>query len=378
MAATATPPEVGGDEERGGAASDERPLTLKERIYLITDDPGSSTAATVLGCFILACIAGSTVCFCLETVPALQKYTHFWYWSEVFFVTVFTIEYCVRFMVTPLTTQKFVLDPFNLIDLLAVLPFFIELMTSDSSLDLRVLRAVRLVRIFRVFKVGKYSTNAQLLGRAMAMSTEALVLLAFFLTMAMVLFGTIMYSFEQGAWNDEKGCHVRAGEDVCSPFESIPHSFYWAITTMTTVGYGDVLPTTGIGKVVSGVCMVCGILVIALPITMIGNTFVEAHNEIQSEKKLKEVQELMKEDSESQRELYALTQDTEAIQGETNEILRRIKRLLAAAMVVNQDTEPGEALGSLNSCYEVLQSAAVESIDDLNVFVKTALPSHYS
>merc|ERR1719158_2747057 len=87
----------------------------------------------------------------------------------------------------------------------------------------------------------------------------------------------------------EKGCLVRPGETTCSPFESIPLAFYWAITTMTTVGYGDVLPATNLGKLICGICMVCGILVIALPITMIGNSFVEAFKEIKEETKLQKL-----------------------------------------------------------------------------------------
>merc|ERR1719161_2634994 len=99
----------------------------------------------------------------------------------------------------------------------------------------------------------------------------------------MVLFGSMMFFVEQGYWDHQMQCYVRVGEKFCSPFESIPKSFYWGVTTMTTVGYGDSLPSTSLGKLLCGISMVCGILVIALPVTMIGNQFVEAYGDIENE-----------------------------------------------------------------------------------------------
>lgn len=381
MAAAATDVERGAQEGTVAAGTEEpgEPKTLRERVYLVTDEPGSSPTATAWASFILLCIVASTACFILETVPSLQNtYKGVWYWSELFFVTIFTIEYVVRFIVTPLSKVKFVIQPFNVIDLLAVLPFYIGLLMKGTQLDLRVVRAIRLVRLFRLFKIGKYSTNTQLMVTAMSRSQEALVLLVFFLAVAMILFSTLMYTMEQGVWDDAQGCHVRPGESTCSPFESIPHAFYWAITTMTTVGYGDVLPTTNWGKLICGICMVCGILVIAMPITMIGNTFVESYTEIQNEAKLKQVQNEMKDDDEVHRELFITCQDIEGLRDECDEILRKMKQLLAASMVINDDIDAAEALAKLTPSYDILQRAAVQSIDDLCTFTKTTLPPRYS
>merc|ERR1719197_1129957 len=114
----------------------------------------------------------------------------------------------------------------------------------------------------------------------------------------MILFATLMYMAEAGVWDDELGCKVRAGESSCTPMSSIAHTFYWAITTMTTVGYGDVLPKTYLGKCVAGLTMVCGIVVIALPITMIGNTFLETHADINKKTKAESNEAKIRQDPE--------------------------------------------------------------------------------
>lgn len=369
------------DEEQGAGrplvAGPDEPLTLKERIYQVTDVPSSSKLALFVSCFILACIIGSTVCFCLETLPSLRNYDWFWIYAEIFFITVFTTEYVTRFLVTPDSKFKFVTEPFNVVDLLAILPFFLEMLLAKSTVDLRILRIIRLVRLFRLFKVGKYSTNTQLIARAMSRSTEALLLLVFFLVVAMILFSTLMYTTEQGEWNDELGCHVRPGEQKCSPFQSVPHAFYWAITTMTTVGYGDVLPTTNVGKFICACTMVCGILVIALPITMIGNTFVEAYTEIHAEQKLKKVQEVMKDDHDIHRELFLCTQEIGDLKDEADGLLRELKQLLAATIVVNDDRTSAEALSTLMPSFDLLRAQEVQSLDDVCEYGKLSLPPHY-
>merc|ERR550514_1956278 len=186
-----------------------------------------------------------------------------------------------------MSTREFVLQPLNVIDLLAILPFFIELFLKyfgpEELTDLRFLRVLRLFRILRLMKIGKYSVEIQVLARAVGQSWEAVVLLVALLMSSMIIFGTAMYSVERGKWSPELGCYVGADEAKCSPFESIPLSFYWGVTTMTTVGYGDALPSTDMGKLVCGISMVCGILVIALPVTMIGNQFADAYADLSNE-----------------------------------------------------------------------------------------------
>lgn len=351
---------------------------FKRHVHLLFDVPASSKAATYMSAFIILCILGSTVSFCLESLPEMEGYTNVWMGLEVFFVAVFSSEYICRFLATPLPKCKFFWEPFNLVDILAIMPFYLELILSQfftSFIDLRVLRVVRLVRVFRLFKVGKYSTNMQLIVRAMSRSSEALVLLLFFLIVALVLFGAVMYFVEQGKWNPKMQCYVRDGETSCSPFESIPKSFYWGITTMTTVGYGDALPTTDVGRVIVGISMVCGILVIALPVTMLGNMFVDAYAEISDELMAAKLKEEIETEDEIHLRLYETSQDFEHLKQKSADLLPRLKQIIAASLVAsNRCAGAKDALQSLEPSFDLIHKNLDQSIVDMKEYMKTVVP----
>merc|ERR1719409_739746 len=251
-------------------------MTFKERMHLLLDEPTSSWKALFVAVFIMGCILASTLFYCLESMPRYEKHERFWLSAEVFFVAVFSVEYLIRFWATPVPKGRWMLEFFNLIDLAAIAPFYIELIAEEITgaqvfpFDLRVLRVVR---VLRLFKAGKYSDDVRLIMGAMYASREALLLLICFLLIAAILFAAIIFTFEQGTWVEEKGCYVRPGESICSPFNSIPEAMYWAITTITTVGYGDTLPTSKVSQVICCLCMISGLLVLALPVTMIGVSF---------------------------------------------------------------------------------------------------------
>jgi voltage-gated potassium channel len=122
----------------------------------------------------------------------------------------------------------------NIIDLLAVVPFFLELtvLYTGGYLDMRFLRSVRLLRLF---KFGRHSTQLQLIIGGLKKSIWPLALVFLMLTLALVMFGTAMYMVERGTWDPVQQCYVREDKQ-CSPFESIPKSFWWGIATLTTVG----------------------------------------------------------------------------------------------------------------------------------------------
>jgi hypothetical protein len=172
----------------------------------------------------------------------------------------------------------FVTFPMNLIDLLAILPFYLGLFNTGGSGSLANLRVLRLTRVFRIFKLGKYSEALQMFIRVLKESGPALFLMGFFLTVAVIVFGSLIYYIERGTFNAETRRWERCSQLTCdvkqeSPFKSIPEAFWWVIVTSTTVGYGDMYPTTVWGKICGSCTMIVGVLVLALPISIIGSNF---------------------------------------------------------------------------------------------------------
>jgi hypothetical protein len=169
----------------------------------------------------------------------------------------------------------------NIIDFVAILPFFLS-MAGISGSSVTIVRVLRLARILRILKMGKNSEGVKILILTMVNSLPALLILGFFSGIGLVLFGAIVFFFEAGEFeiNDDypMGQYMRINKYhdstlEVSQFESIPLSMYWAVVTSTTVGYGDIKPTTFFGRFFAVMCMYCGIIVLALPISVIGNNF---------------------------------------------------------------------------------------------------------
>ena len=192
---------------------------------------------------------------------------------------IFSVEYVTRFLVTFENRCSFVLTPLNLIDLLAILPWYVEKVAGASGGEvLRVLRVLRVVRIFRVFKVGDMRSKLEVFTLCMVNSVEALKLLVFFFGIAVLIFSSLMYYAEHGVKTEVDGEIVYMRSDGSeSPYTSIAATFWWAIVTMTTVGYGDTFPVENPGKAVATLAMLGGVLVLALPLSVIGSNFTDAY-----------------------------------------------------------------------------------------------------
>lgn len=169
----------------------------------------------------------------------------------------------------------------NVIDLLAILPFYVQLATGSSGSSISVIRVLRLCRVFRLFKVSKSSVGLKMVVNTMVKASNALAIVCFFVTLGVVFFGSLVYFFEGGVYSVTldfpDGAYLRPtklGKDrEESPFVSIVESMYFAVVTSTTCGYGDLYPTTLGGRIISIICMYYGVILMALPITVIGNTF---------------------------------------------------------------------------------------------------------
>ncbi|GMI54708.1 hypothetical protein ScalyP_jg12170 [Parmales sp. scaly parma] len=159
-------------------------------------------------------------------------------------------------------TWKYSIGALNMVDIVAIIPFWIEVILQQGS-PLGFVRVLRLARVFRIFKLGKYNEGMSLFARTLHASIPALSLLCFFVMIGVVLFGSIIFFIEGGTFRQS---------DLC------PDGFYWVMVTMTTVGYGDQFPQTPLGKFFTIICMLCGILTLALPITVLGSNFANEYD----------------------------------------------------------------------------------------------------
>ncbi|MBL4820464.1 MAG: ion transporter [Gammaproteobacteria bacterium] len=171
---------------------------------------------------------------------------------EWFFTILFTIEYALRIYSSP-HPRGYVTSFYGIIDLLSILPTYIAFLFPGTAY-LVVIRIMRVMRIFRILKLFRYVGEANILFSALVQARRKIFVFLFCVVMLIVIFGTLMFIIE----GPENG------------FNSIPRSMYWAIVTVTTVGYGDIYPSTGLGQFVAALAMICGYAIIAVPTGIIG------------------------------------------------------------------------------------------------------------
>ena len=279
--------------------------TWQKQLYLWVEE-GNNVVNKIVSYGVVILIIVATLGFVLETVPEWKRHVEDqnpnpFKATESVCIVLFTVEITAKIACQPMVEGSYlagVLNWFkqamNIVDLVAVLPWYLELIMGGGAGGLGVVRAVRLVRVFRVFKLGRYNTSAQIFKTAMLRSAQPLSLLFYFMLIANILFASAIYYAENIDPDSNPSDEDNFGLPY-APFDSIPRAMYWCMVTMTTVGYGDMFPITLIGRIVAVMTMLAGIVVIALPITLIGSNFVEEYRKSQAneakEKKRKEANE---------------------------------------------------------------------------------------
>ena len=236
---------------------------LKQQIYKIvfeSDTPKGKMFDIVLMCSIVLSVL-------LVILESMHVFPHSAYIVlrvlEYLLTFIFTVEYLARIYCLK-QPSKYIFSFFGIVDLLATLPVYLSFFLQGSHY-LLVIRAFRLIRIFRVFKLFMFINEGNLLLRSLWISAPKILIFFFFVLILVTSMGTVMYMIE--------------GNVPGSDFNNIPNSIYWAIVTMTTVGYGDITPITPVGRFISAVIMLIGYTIIAVPTGIVSATMVSQHKE---------------------------------------------------------------------------------------------------
>ncbi len=226
------------------------------RIIFEADTPAGKLFDVVL----LILIFLSVVTVMLETVPGYQdEYGKFFVFLEWVFTIVFTIEYILR-LYCVYRPMKYATSFYGIVDFISILPTYLSIFLAGSH-SFMLVRGLRLLRVFRIFKLTQFMSQGQVIMSALKASKAKVAVFMFFILIMVSIFGSLMYLIE-GSTN--KG------------FDSIPRSIYWAIVTLTTVGYGDIAPATPLGQFLSSIIMISGYAVIAVPTGIVSSEVIKA------------------------------------------------------------------------------------------------------
>ncbi|XP_077287369.1 potassium voltage-gated channel shaker cognate w [Arctopsyche grandis] len=274
---------------------------LKPQMWSLFDEPYSSNAAKIIGVISVFFICVSILSFCLKThpdmrVPVIRNLTvktanqstdwvldktqtnaHVaFFYIECVCNAWFTLEILVRFISSP-NKCEFIKASVNIIDYIATLSFYIDLILQKFASHLEnadILEFFSIIRIMRLFKLTRHSSGLKILIQTFRASAKELTLLVFFLVLGIVIFASLVYYAERIQANPH------------NDFNSIPLGLWWALVTMTTVGYGDMAPKTYVGMFVGALCALAGVLTIALPVPVIVSNFAMYYSHTQARAKL--------------------------------------------------------------------------------------------
>ena len=220
-------------------------LRLRLRHIVFGTDTPSGQAFDQL---LIIAILGSVVAVMLDSVAELhQRYGDIFYALEWFFTILFTAEYLLRLWISD-GPARYARSFYGVVDLLSILPTYLSLFVPGANYLLTI-RILRVLRIFRVMKLLSFMSEAHFLAQALMRARRKVAVFLFTVLVVMISFGSLMYVIEGPSHG----------------FSSIPRSIYWAIVTVTTVGYGDIAPQTALGQAIASLAMITGYAIIAVP-----------------------------------------------------------------------------------------------------------------
>ena len=275
---------------------------LQLKVWNFFEDPASSRAAKHFSFFMMTTIIVSVLNFCFASVPEC-KYIDYallcrphddtaqpWFFIEAGCIMIFSVEFVLRLLCCPAAggVLSFCRNPANVIDLVAIMPWYIDRVGLEGPGFLSLLRIIRITRIARIFKMSKNMQGMLVLARTLQKSVSALSMLVFLVMLTLVLFSTVIYFLEGPSLGSTYDPHRKQWvrpDGSPTPFESIPASMWWCLVTMTTVGYGDIYPVSGVGQLTAMLAMFWGLVVLSLPITIVGANFDEEYREMKKRKK---------------------------------------------------------------------------------------------
>lgn len=222
-------------------------MTIKAKLYEIIFE-SDTKAGKLFDVLLLAVIVLSILLVMLESVPSIENEYHsllkFLEWS---ITLIFSLEYCLRIWIVS-KPKTYIFSFYGMIDFLSILPSYLGLFFVGTH-GFMVIRALRLLRVFRILKLNRYMNEGAIIVKALKQSRYKISVFLFAVLTMVVIIGTLMYLIE-GAENG---------------FTSIPRGIYWAIVTLTTVGYGDISPSTALGQFIASFVMIIGYAIIAVP-----------------------------------------------------------------------------------------------------------------
>lgn len=239
--------------------------TFKEKLAHIIFDY-DTVPAKMFDLFLIAAIILSVIVVMLDSVPGIHEvYGGFFYGLEWFFTVLFTVEYGMRLYVAS-NKPRYVRSFFGIIDLLSILPTYFSVLFPGTQY-LLVIRFFRVLRIFRLLKLVKFVKEGEYVRNAVLASSRKILFFLFFVMITVSIIGALMYLIE----GEEHGFH------------SIPEGVYWAIVTITTVGYGDILPQTIPGRALAAMLMIIGYSIIAVPTGIVSAEMASMNKQIHTD-----------------------------------------------------------------------------------------------